>query len=270
MDVALPPWGIHIESHRHGPGFRTIRHRHLWASLIYVVAGEGECVREERVCALRADTAIVLAPEESHQLIDRPRSPMVVFVVYFRAADDPMRREVVEPLLADRSALALSPAHARAVRGLLRQMLYEQSARPPHFRIALAAGLTSVLLQLRRAARAPERGDFRSLSSVQRVEAVLEFVAGHHYDHHSLAEAARMAHLSQRQFSNICRRVRGQSYITFVNGVRVERARELLASSEMSVSAVAFEVGFEELSTFYRAFRKVHGVAPSRLRTSGG
>jgi AraC-like DNA-binding protein len=191
---------------------------------------------------------------------------MVVFVVYFNESDTPMGKALVDPLLADRRALALPPAHARAVRGLLRQMLYEQSARPAHFEIALAAGLTSVLLQLRRAAQSPEGRDFRELSSMERVEAVLEFVASHHYDHYSLAEAARMAHLSQRQFSNLCRKVRGQSYVPFVNQVRVRRARELIAGSDMSVSAVAFEVGFEELSTFYRAFRKMHGVAPTRLR----
>ena len=103
---------------------------------------------------------------------------------------------------------------------------------------------------------------------------VLDYVTTHYYDHHGLADAARMAGLSQRQFSSLCRTIAGESYLRHVNGVRLRRARELIDRSGMPVSAVAFEVGFEDLSTFYRAFRRHHGGPPLELaraaRGTGG
>ena len=71
-------------------------------------------------------------------------------------------------------------------------------------------------------------------------------------------DAARMARLSQRQFSSICRRLTGRSFIQHVNMVRTRKAVELLKNTDMSVTAIAFEVGYEELSTFYRAFKRLN------------
>jgi AraC-like DNA-binding protein len=230
-----------------------------------VVDGQGECLRRGRVCSLVPDSAILLCAREEHQLVDRPRAAMVVFVVYFQGCDGELS-SLTKPLAEDPEPDHLPPSRARVVRALLRQMLYEQNSQPFRFEMALQAGLTSVLLHLCRAKRTRSREDFGSMTSAQRVRAALDFVALHYYDHYGLSDVSRMARLSQRHFSDVCRRITGQSYASFVNAVRVQKAQELLAKSEMSVSAVAFEVGYEELSTFYRAFHKVSRMTPSQVR----
>jgi hypothetical protein len=47
---------------------------------------------------------------------------------------------------------------------------------------------------------------------------------------------------------------------------RITRARELLERTEMSVTAVCFEVGFEILGSFVARFRQIVGEAPGRYR----
>ena len=191
---------------------------------------------------------------------------MVVFVLYFDAAQAERNQALVHELLGTARPIATPPPYARPIHGALRLMLHEQATRPLHYRTAVCQGLTTVLLQLRRADADAGDRNTRQMAGAARVAAVLEYVAGHYYDRHSLADAARMAHLSQRQFSNLCRRATGRSYVQYVNETRTQRARLLLEGSQMSVSAVAFEVGFEELSTFYRAFRKTYGKRPLEVR----
>jgi transcriptional regulator GlxA family with amidase domain len=48
--------------------------------------------------------------------------------------------------------------------------------------------------------------------------------------------------------------------------VRVRRAAELLARTEMSVTTVALEVGFNDLSHFERVFRSAYKRSPSKYR----
>ncbi len=258
--------GIVIESHRHAPGFRTEPHRHRSHSLIFVVSGEGLCVRGGVEHPLGPNSAVLLRAGEPHQLIDRPGAPMVVFVVYFSEAVMQSSREVAEPLLGRPDPVALPLPYARRVRSSLRELLFEQSSRPAHFALSMRQALAAALLQVHRAALEAGRRDPRAASSRDRVRMVLDYVGTRYYDHHSLAEASRMAGLSQRQFSALCRALSGSSYIQHVNRVRLRRARELIEGSRLPVSAVAFEVGFEDLSTFYRAFRKHHGRAPLELR----
>jgi AraC-like DNA-binding protein len=61
----------------------------------------------------------------------------------------------------------------------------------------------------------------------------------------------------------------GTTFSQFVLERRLERARHLLGSHEhmtKSISEVAYEVGFGDLSYFNRCFRKRYGLTPSGLR----
>jgi AraC-like DNA-binding protein len=48
--------------------------------------------------------------------------------------------------------------------------------------------------------------------------------------------------------------------------LRLARAAKLLAEEDISVTDVALEAGFADLSNFVRTFRRAAGVSPSRFR----
>lgn len=56
----------------------------------------------------------------------------------------------------------------------------------------------------------------------------------------------------------------------FVLRTRLHRAAVRLRRSDESVSAIAFDVGFNDLSTFNRRFRRLMGASPSAYRNRGG
>ncbi|MGJ8723223.1 MAG: AraC family transcriptional regulator [Roseibacillus sp.] len=66
-----------------------------------------------------------------------------------------------------------------------------------------------------------------------------------------------------------CRRFKKETGMTmtqYLSMHRVEVAKELLRSSKLRVTDVAYEVGFQSLSQFNRSFRKLTGVSPSQFR----
>ncbi len=264
----LPACGVLIESHHHGPDFRTEPHKHPWESLIYIVSGRGRCIIGEKQYPLGPNTAIALRKAQMHQLIDEAKKAMVVFVVYFSEQVAAANDRVLQPLLESPSPVAMPPHQAQHIRRALRQMLHEQSDKAANYEFAVRLCLSSILLEIHRGALAAgeAKSPGRAESSITRVERVLQYVTQRYYEPQSLSDAARMAHLSQRQFANICRKIASQSFSRFVNSVRIDRAAELLRSTDMPVSAIAFEVGFEELSTFYRAFKKYRKASPLAFR----
>jgi YesN/AraC family two-component response regulator len=59
----------------------------------------------------------------------------------------------------------------------------------------------------------------------------------------------------------------------FITGVRVERAREFLETTDLSVAAISKNVGYEDSQYFFRVFKKVTGMTPLKYRQvarSGG
>lgn len=81
-----------------------------------------------------------------------------------------------------------------------------------------------------------------------------------------MAEAARLANMSETRFSRAFKRMSGHNFVDFVRKLRVAQACRLLRQTEMSVSTICFDVGFGNLSNFNRQFRTETGVNPSTYR----
>jgi transcriptional regulator GlxA family with amidase domain len=75
--------------------------------------------------------------------------------------------------------------------------------------------------------------------------------------------------LSKRQLERIFRKVVGKSIQEFSRDLRVFYGLWLLANSSKSITTVAIESGFSDISHFNRLFRGTFGCAPSALRREG-
>lgn len=88
----------------------------------------------------------------------------------------------------------------------------------------------------------------------------------------SLDRLARRVHRPARMISGAINRVHGMNVSQYVNGLRIEDARRLLAETDRPVTAILHEVGFQTKSNFHREFGRVAGCSPSewRARARGG
>ena len=93
------------------------------------------------------------------------------------------------------------------------------------------------------------------------VEVALWIDANSHRDI-ALERAAAMANLSPFHFLRVFTRVLGVTPHQYLLRCRLRRAAQLLADADRSVTDVAIDVGFADLSNFVRTFRRAAGVPP--------
>ena len=77
---------------------------------------------------------------------------------------------------------------------------------------------------------------------------------------------AEMAGISKDYFSRIFRSVTGMNYSKWLNMVRLDKATELLADRERTLTEIAMLSGFQSISSFNRVFRTEKGMAPGEYR----
>ncbi|GAA4844141.1 hypothetical protein GCM10023310_22610 [Paenibacillus vulneris] len=82
----------------------------------------------------------------------------------------------------------------------------------------------------------------------------------------SLEEVADVVHLNPHYFSKVFKQHIGETFIDFLTRLRIERAKELMASNELSLKEVCFEVGYKDPNYFSRVFKKVTGMTPTDYR----
>lgn len=82
----------------------------------------------------------------------------------------------------------------------------------------------------------------------------------------SLDEIADSAILSKFYFSRVFRSLTGTSPGRFLSAIRLFKAKNLLLETDMSVTEVAYGVGYNSLGTFTSRFTRSVGVSPGRYR----
>jgi len=77
---------------------------------------------------------------------------------------------------------------------------------------------------------------------------------------------AEMAGISKDYFSRIFRSVTGLNYSKWLNLIRLEKATELLADKDMTLTEIAMLSGFQSISSFNRVFHTEKGMSPGEYR----
>ena len=82
----------------------------------------------------------------------------------------------------------------------------------------------------------------------------------------SVGEVAAACGLSRSYFTQAFRETTGQTPYQWLLAQRVQRARELLAASQLPLAAIASACGFADQSHFTRVFARATGLPPARWR----
>ncbi|MCR5218662.1 helix-turn-helix domain-containing protein [Treponema sp.] len=82
----------------------------------------------------------------------------------------------------------------------------------------------------------------------------------------SLEEAADFAGISSFYLSKLFKEEKGETFINFISDKRLEKARQLLEETELSIKEITAEVGYNDQNYFSRIFKNKYGLSPKEYR----
>lgn len=102
-----------------------------------------------------------------------------------------------------------------------------------------------------------------------RLNRVLDYVYAHLEDDLSFDRLAEVACLSSYHWSRIYSAMRGETIVATIRRLRLQRAADRLANSDLDIGAVVARAGYSSTDTFGRAFRDAFGESPAAYREKG-
>ncbi|MDQ0338654.1 two-component system response regulator YesN [Caldalkalibacillus uzonensis] len=101
-------------------------------------------------------------------------------------------------------------------------------------------------------------------------EDILNRAKSYLHDHYnediSLDMVARHVGLSPYYFSKLFKEQMSMNFIDYLTQLRIDKAKELMLTSNLSVKEICFEVGYRDPNYFSRVFKKSEGITPSQFR----
>lgn len=277
IDVTLSADGMFVLESHHAPGFRMAPQRHDFLELFYVLGGAGAFHLGGRSHPCRAGDLVAVPPACDHRIADDPADPLALYGICAAPAVWRAEPDLLAALPAGR--LSVGRPLAARVRADLRRLLYEQTLARPGGRV-LALGLAQQLLALLARAARPAGPAARSDRAAYRaaVERYAADLPHRFFEATDLDRTAAELGMSRRRFTQLFRQVTGATWSDAVTRLRMEHACRLLRDTARSVVATAFECGYEDVTGFYRAFKRHTGKPPRAWReaargpagTSGG
>ncbi len=102
------------------------------------------------------------------------------------------------------------------------------------------------------------------------IRAARQYIQKNYQNPIKLGEVAEYVGFSEGYFSRLFAKVTGDSFTSYLQKIRIERAKKLLAETDLSVTEIAFQAGFSSIQCFYQTFHKAENCSPSQYRKNQG
>ena len=287
LEVAFDSAGLCVLESRHSDDFRMDWTRHPFGKILLVVAGRGTIEAGGARWPLEPGTMVVVPRHTQHRLRDDQARPLTLYILCL-ANVTPFANWETEVLGGEGHTIRFitnSNAIATA-QNVLRHLLFarshalDSSSASLRFagRLALHTGssrrlrdiglVCNLLTELagveeKRRRPLPQRAETRVRNYVRSMPRTF-------YDAHSIDDVATQLDMSRRRFTQLFREISGAPWHVRLTEMRIAHARQLLRTTARSIPAIAFECGFEDLTTFYRAFKKTTSTSPLAWRDKEG
>jgi AraC-like DNA-binding protein len=99
-----------------------------------------------------------------------------------------------------------------------------------------------------------------------RINTIFEYIMNNYNHEIYVHEIAEKLHMSNASFSRFFKHHTRKTFSDYVTEIRISHACKLLMLDHQNISQICFDSGFENLSNFYKHFRRITGVIPKEYR----
>jgi len=242
------------------PDYVVTRHDFPFYAVELVTEGEGNLTLNDRRFQLTPGVVFAYGPSVAHTIRTNPDKPMRKFYVDFTGTE--AASLVRDSGLGQWRAVRVAPMHEIVE---LYESLSREAAQPGEIARAICAALTRLLLlKVQQRTVSSGRSAPGSLVTYERIRSHIE---EHHLRLKTIEEAAQECGVTSMYVARLFRRFGQSGAYQFLLRLKMSHAADLLQDEGLKVTEVAAQLGFADAFQFSRAFKRVHGVAPSRLYT---
>ncbi|MDO5425413.1 MAG: AraC family transcriptional regulator [Eubacteriales bacterium] len=101
---------------------------------------------------------------------------------------------------------------------------------------------------------------------VSRIQDILEYIALHYCEAITLGECADHVGFNSAYFSRYFSKCMGVTFQEYIKKLRIDRAKWLLMTENISVTEICYQSGFRDVKTFNKLFKQECGTSPSGFR----
>lgn len=253
-------------------------HEHSYFEIDCIISGNCDLYFEDTKRTLKENDLIIITPGSKHQVIARDRSCRAIRMLMKKQFFDDTFFDILSttPLLSgffstifreynDPNYLLFDFSGNDYIKKNIKSIMYETYIFDEFSDRAAVAGMNMMFCHLLRNNAKLSYYNSESRRSIQEFPQMLLYMHTN-YQTVTLKELSETFHYSTAHISRCFKEFTGQNYVEIIHDIRLEKTKELLENTPMSISDITEYVGFSAQSYLSRAFKKKYGISPQRYR----
>lgn len=254
------------------------RHAHTTYEFHFIARGECEVIHDGGSFRIGAGSFFLTGPDVRHTQQPSATGELVEYSLNCEIGPDPQvssdsaNAEMTWLLSVLRCAPCAPVIDGHGALGLFQTALTEADRRLPGFALTVRNLVPMILVAAARSL-APSCADVPVVKAPEpitedRMARIERFVADNIRLDLSPADVAGHMNVSERQLDRIVMRHKGFSTKKFITRLKLKRAKAMLEQTDLTLKAIAEELGFSSEFYFNSVFRKHEGYPPGEFRKS--
>jgi AraC-like DNA-binding protein len=265
------------DSHSHPHDLTEIEHSHDFCELVVVTRGSAIHVLEGQGFPVTAGDVFLLQGRQRHHF-DHREDLDLINIMYdpekIVLPENELRRMpgycamfMLEPTYRRQHRFA-SRLHLERVRlgyaeELASELEDECAEKAIGYEVALRAKLLELMVFLSRAYSGSKTTEAHALLRVGEVIGALEKDISKDW---KLDDLLEISHMSRSNLMRVFRKATGQPPIEYLARLRIQRSMEMLRNTDLRITEISMQVGFNDSNYFTRCFRKSVNQTPKQYR----
>ncbi|MBL8024857.1 MAG: helix-turn-helix domain-containing protein [Fibrobacteres bacterium] len=270
----FPEYGIALTESRHALEFSMDTITRPYFKFFYLIEGSTTLSVDNSSIEINEKCGVAVPKGLSHKLKDSGKKETTVYVLSIQDTAFPAgseERRLLNELNADRSLykkmLSLSDEVGADIFRTLRVIKHEQAAHQPEEAMQVRAAVVPLLVRLLRSKVSVAKNDInRKNNGAKRIEEIADYIQRNFFESITVSKMAEICSMPDSKFINLFSKKYKETPLKYLHRCRINYAKEMLLKSENSIAAVCFDAGFNDLSFFYRLFKKYTGKSPKAYR----
>lgn len=101
---------------------------------------------------------------------------------------------------------------------------------------------------------------------IEKIKEVLQYIEKNYNGDITINTLAKICHYNESHFMRFFKKHTGNTCTQFIKNYRLEKAANLLTNTNLSITEVALEVGFSNISYFIRSFKNKYKITPKEFK----
>lgn len=230
--------------------------------ILYILQGKGKIHIENRSEKLSQQNLIFIPPKTEFT-IQSNQKLTILSLVFDDSRLEQLNQKILKDKIFKSSFILLHEYHNTNIfKAYLKRLMSVKIVNKEQYFYRLNIYLAEILLDIHDKKTQIEFENANELRYYQ----IKDYIDTHYFELDNMDVLSKQFNLTERYISQIFKQYNHLTPNQYLINKKIEVSKSLLKETDSDITTICFKVGFNSISSFYRHFKKIEGIAPSKYR----